>query len=148
MWDFEEPMGISALVWNLAAAFKSQCRLCLPALCFSFKEMMQGMSRYWVRCMRESGKWKSPSTLGNENSPCFLNFEIQCINLSMHKMQSWLKLNGKPQINISNNEKCHGRAFPNHPSEVKRVFLMVINGSEVFKSLAFGNCGLLISSCH
>lgn len=66
--------------------------------------------------------------------------------LLTHKMQSWLKLNRKPQINASNNEKCQGRAFSNHPSEVKCVFLMVIIGSEVFPS--FWKLLSLISSCY
>lgn len=129
--------GISALVWCLAAAFRRLCSLCLPALCFPFKEMMQGMN--WVRYIRESWGWES---LGIKNSLHFLNFEIQSNNLTMHKMWSSLRLNRKLQINTANNEKFWGCASPNHLDEVRCVFLMDINGLEVFKSLAFGNHSL------
>lgn len=92
--------------------------------------------------MRESGEWESPSTLGSKNSPNLLNFVIQYHNLPMHKMQSLLRFYRKPQINTANNEKCIGCASPNHPTEVKHVLLVDINGLEVFKSLAFGNHSL------
>lgn len=103
--------GISALVWCLAAAFRRPCSLCLPALCFPFKEMMQGMNRYWVRYIRESGEWEN---LGIKNCLHFLNFETiyQCKRCS-------LRLNRKLQIYTANNEKFWGCASPNDLSEVK-----------------------------
>lgn len=60
-------------------------------------------------------------------------------------MQSWLRLNRKPQINIANNEKCQKCSSPNHQSEFKCMFLMDINGWEIFKFLAFRNGSLYCS---